>query len=87
MKQSIKEILRIKPIGQEVTVYGWVRTFRNNQFAAVTDGSCMQTIQVVVDHENTDPALLKRITTGCALMAKGTSPDHMWHGSIRALFR
>ncbi len=72
MKQSIKEILRIKPIGQEVTVYGWVRTFRNNQFAAVTDGSCMQTIQVVVDHENTDPALLKRITTGCALMAKGT---------------
>jgi len=72
MKQSIKEILRIKPIGQEVTVYGWVRTFRNNQFAAVTDGSCMQTIQVVLDHENTDPAFLKRITTGCALMAKGT---------------
>ena len=71
MKKSIKEILKAKPIGQEVTICGWVRTFRNNQFAAVSDGSCHQTMQVVVDHENTDPALLKRITTGCALIAKG----------------
>ncbi len=72
MKQSIKEILINKPIGQEVTVCGWVRTFRSNQFAAISDGSCIQTIQVVVDHENTDPALLKRITTGSAVIARGT---------------
>ena len=72
MKQSIKEILAEKPIGEIVTVCGWVRTFRSNQFAAVSDGSCIQTMQVVVDHENTDPALLKRITTGCAIMATGT---------------
>lgn len=72
MKQSIKEILAAKPIGEIVTVCGWVRTFRSNQFAAVSDGSCIQTMQVVVDHENTDPALLKRITTGCAIIATGT---------------
>ncbi|MEP6647810.1 MAG: asparagine--tRNA ligase [Saprospiraceae bacterium] len=72
MKQSIKEILSSSLTGQEITVYGWVRTFRSNQFIAVSDGSCMQTMQVVVDHENTDPALLKRITTGSAIMAKGT---------------
>lgn len=71
MKQSIKEILKTKPLGQEVTVCGWVRTFRSNQFAAISDGSCIQTIQVVVDHENTDPALLKRITTGSAVIATG----------------
>ena len=71
MKQSIKEILSTKPLGQEITICGWVRTFRNNQFAAVSDGSCIQTIQVVVDHENTDPVLLKRITTGSAVMATG----------------
>src|SRR5687768_8843448 len=71
MKQSIKEILIRKPVGEDVTVCGWVRTFRNNQFAAVSDGSCLQTIQVVVDHENTDSALLKRITTGSAIIAKG----------------
>ena len=72
MKQSIKEILKSKPIGTEVTVCGWVRTFRSNQFAAVSDGSCIQTIQVVVDHEATDPGLLKRITTGSAIIATGT---------------
>ena len=72
MKQSIKEILKTKPLGEEVTICGWVRTFRSNQFAAISDGSCIQTIQVVVDHENTDPALLKRITTGSAVIAKGT---------------
>jgi len=71
MKKSIKEILAAKPIGQEVTVCGWVRTFRSNQFIAVSDGSCMQTMQVVVDHENTDASLLKRITTGSAIMATG----------------
>ena len=72
MKQSIKEILKTKPLGEEVTICGWVRTFRSNQFAAISDGSCIQTIQVVVDHENTDPALLRRITTGSAVIAKGT---------------
>ncbi|MDQ3015662.1 MAG: asparagine--tRNA ligase [Bacteroidota bacterium] len=72
MKQSIKEILAAKAVGEVVTVCGWVRTFRSNQFAAVSDGSCIQTIQVVVDHEQTDPALLKRITTGSAIIATGT---------------
>ena len=72
MKQTIKEILKAKPVGQEVTIYGWVRTFRNNQFAAVSDGSCIQTMQVVIDHESTEPVLLKRITTGCAIKATGT---------------
>lgn len=71
MKKSIKEILLQKPIGEEVTICGWVRTFRNNQFAAISDGSCMQTMQIVVDHENTDPAVLKKITTGAAVIARG----------------
>jgi asparaginyl-tRNA synthetase len=80
MKNSIKEIFAAKPIGQEVTVCGWVRTFRSNQFIAVSDGSCMQTMQVVVDHENTDPALLKRITTGSAIIATGTLIESMGKG-------
>ncbi len=80
MKKSIKEILAAKPIGQEVTVCGWVRTFRSNQFIAVSDGSCMQTMQVVVDHENMDPGLLKRITTGSAIMATGTLIESMGKG-------
>jgi len=71
MSLSIKELLKLKPISQEVIVRGWVRTFRSNQFIALSDGSCLQTLQIVVDHQNTDPALLKRITTGAAISAKG----------------
>ncbi|MDB5129253.1 MAG: asnS, partial [Mucilaginibacter sp.] len=55
----------------DVTVKGWVRTFRNNQFIALNDGSTNNNLQIVVDFENTDPALLKRITTGAALSVSG----------------
>ena len=71
IKQSIKEILKSEPIGQTVTIGGWVRTFRNNQFIALSDGSTVKSLQVVVDRENTDEELLKRITTGAAVIATG----------------
>jgi asparaginyl-tRNA synthetase len=45
---KIKELLTQEPQGQEVTVMGWVRTFRNNQFIALNDGSTNNNIQVVV---------------------------------------
>src|SRR4051812_45604406 len=67
----IKDILKTVPTGQTVTVKGWVRTFRNNQFIALNDGSTNNNLQIVVDFENTDPALLKRITTGAALSVSG----------------
>src|SRR6185312_2480361 len=54
-----------------VIVKGWVRTFRNNQFIALNDGSTNSNLQVVVDFENTDPALLKRLTTGAAIRVSG----------------
>lgn len=57
--------------GMDVTVKGWVRTFRNNQFIALNDGSTNNNIQIVVDFENTDAALLKRITTGAAISVVG----------------
>jgi len=53
------------------TVMGWVRTFRNNQFVALNDGSCLANLQVVVDFENTESGVLKRITTGSALKIEG----------------
>jgi asparaginyl-tRNA synthetase len=56
---------------QNYTVMGWVRTFRNNQFIALNDGSCLSNLQAVVDFENSDPVLLKRITTGSALKIEG----------------
>lgn len=67
----IKELLNATEFGHEVIVKGWVKTFRNNQFIAINDGSSIHNIQAVVDFENTPDALLKRITTGAALCVKG----------------
>jgi len=77
---KIKALLQQKPVGETVTVKGWVRTFRNNQFIALNDGSCLSTLQVVVDHERTDPALLKRITTGAAISATGMVTESLGKG-------
>lgn len=57
---------------QEVTAKGWVRTFRNNQFIALNDGSTIHNIQCVVDLEKFPATLLKRVTTGAAVALKGT---------------
>ena len=67
----IKQVLATAAREQEITVYGWVRTFRNNQFIALNDGSTNNNLQVVVDFENTPEAELKRITTGAAVRARG----------------
>lgn len=51
---------------------GWVRTFRNNQFIALNDGSTNNNIQVVVELGLLDEATLKRITTSASLKVTGT---------------
>ncbi|WP_395075272.1 asparagine--tRNA ligase [Flavobacterium sp.] len=56
---------------QEVNAKGWVRSFRNNQFIALNDGSTINNIQCVVDFENTPDDILKRITTGAAISVTG----------------
>ena len=53
------------------TVKGWIRTFRNNQFIALSDGSTIKTLQVVVDREKMSEEQLKRLTTGAAISATG----------------
>ncbi|MFC7445757.1 asparagine--tRNA ligase [Mesoflavibacter profundi] len=56
---------------KEVHIKGWVRTFRANRFIALNDGSTINNIQCVVDFENTDENILKRITTGAAVAITG----------------
>lgn len=70
-RTKIKALLESEQTDVSVIVKGWVRTFRNNQFIALNDGSTNNNIQIVVDFENTDPALLKRITTGAAISVYG----------------
>ncbi|RRJ93845.1 asparagine--tRNA ligase [Flavobacterium macacae] len=76
----IKELLNSAQTMQEVYVKGWVRTFRNNQFIALNDGSTINNIQCVVDFENTPAETLKRITTGAAVALKGALAESQGAG-------
>ena len=67
----IKEVLNSDMINHTITVMGWVRTFRNNQFIALNDGSTNNNLQVVAELGQFDDALLKRITTGASLKVTG----------------
>jgi asparaginyl-tRNA synthetase len=76
----IKLLLQSEDFGKEVIVKGWVRTFRNNQFIAINDGSSIHNIQAVVDFANTPADVLKRITTGAAVRVKGQLIESMGKG-------
>ena len=68
----IKTLLAIEETNYEATVMGWIRTFRNNQFIALNDGSTNNNIQIVATLGMFDEALLKRLTTGACIRASGT---------------
>ena len=69
---KIKELLAQEPQGQQVTVMGWVRTFRNNQFITLNDGSTNNNLQVVVTLGSVNDDILKRTTISAALKVTGT---------------
>ncbi|MCE3283401.1 MAG: asnS, partial [Chitinophagaceae bacterium] len=68
---KIKSVLQSSPSGQEVTVMGWVRTFRNNQFIALNDGSTNNNLQVVAELGLLNDETVRRITTGASLKVVG----------------
>ncbi|AWA28988.1 asparagine--tRNA ligase [Flavobacterium magnum] len=68
---KIKDLLAATQPMKDINAKGWVRTFRNNQFIALNDGSTIHNIQCVVDFENSPEAELKRITTGAAVSVIG----------------
>lgn len=68
---KIKALLQNENASYQATVMGWVRSFRNNQFIALNDGSTNNNLQIVATLGNFDDALLKRITTGACIKATG----------------
>ena len=83
-RTKIKELLTWTPQGQEVTVMGWVRTFRNNQFVALNDGSTNNNLQIVIELGKYNDEFLKRITTSASLRIKGSGTMHLTHGQSMA---
>ena len=70
-RTKIKELLSTQPAGQIVLVKAWVRTFRNNQFIALNDGSTIHNLQAVAELNSLPEDILKRITTGACISLTG----------------
>ena len=68
---KIADVLANPTIGETITVKGWVKANRANRFIQINDGSTINNIQAVVEFENFDEALLKRVTTASAVAVTG----------------
>ncbi len=68
---KVKQLLATAETGQDVTVMGWVRTFRNNQFLALNDGSTNNNIQIVLELGRFGENQLKRLTTSASVKVTG----------------
>jgi asparaginyl-tRNA synthetase len=77
---KIKELLLQNAGQQDVVVMGWVRTFRNNQFIALNDGSTNSNLQIVAALGEFGDDLLKRITTSAALKVTGNLVESQGKG-------
>ena len=70
----IKNVLDSPGLGQQVTVCGWVRTYRksaNVAFIVINDGSSQDNLQLVVPSESSAFTGLDEISTGASICAQG----------------
>lgn len=68
----IVDALNRIPVGSEIEIKAWVRTFRNDRFIQLSDGSCLASLQAVIEPTEHQPENLKRITTGSCIRVKGS---------------
>lgn len=84
IKQSkVVELLKSTTYDTIVNVKGWVRTKRGSgavAFIALNDGSVIHSIQIVVDLQQFDEELLKKITTGSGISVTGKLVQSMGKG-------
>ena len=80
MQQDIRTVLALAPQGQTLTVSAWVKAFRNEQFIALGDGSCLHNLQAVLPLDRFDAELRARIQTGAAIQVKGTLQPSLGKG-------
>jgi asparaginyl-tRNA synthetase len=74
MRTLIKHVLAATEPREVVTVKGWVRTRRDSKgfsFLELNDGSCLASLQVVVDAGTPGAKDLPRLTTGASTVVEG----------------
>ncbi|GAB5401130.1 MAG: asparagine--tRNA ligase [Aureisphaera sp.] len=79
-QKEIIELIQSTPSAAQISVSGWVKAFRSNRFIALNDGSTIKNIQCVVDFENFEEELLKKVTVGAAVQVEGTLVESQGQG-------
>lgn len=77
---KIAEVLQSDQFSKEYTVKGWVRSFRSNRFVILNDGSALNSLQCVIDFDNTDDQTLSEINVGAALAITGVLQESEGRG-------
>jgi len=68
---KIETLLSENRIKKNIEICGWVKTYRAKRFIAINDGSTLLNLQCVIDFENHENSIIKRINTGTALRIIG----------------
>src|SRR5437016_4628992 len=71
--EYIRDIFE-KPVGTPVTARGWVKTRRDSKgvhFVQISDGSCFQDLQVVIEEGSIPEETLRDVTTGACIRVAG----------------
>ena len=76
---SIVEILKMKP-GKSIFVNGWIRSFRGNRFIALNDGSCMASLQIVIDSDVVKQNMINELNTGASIFVRGNLVESQGSG-------
>ncbi len=73
---TLVEVLAQGAVDAELTVHGWIRSFRSSKnvaFIALTDGSCADTLQIVISNDCPGlTAAQPNLTTGASVRVHGT---------------
>lgn len=72
-RSYVKDIFNLAP-GSEVDAYGWVKTRRDSKgvsFVQLSDGSCFQDLQVVLEAGAFPEETVKQLTTGTSVRFRG----------------
>ena len=72
---TISSIFAAQPIDQTITTNGWIRTYRRSKhvaFIELTDGTCSDGLQLVVDpNKEFFTAIEAKLATGASISATG----------------
>ena len=79
MQNRIVDVIKMDPT-TDLEVSGWIRSFRANKFISLNDGSCMTSLQIVIDPDNFNKTLIDELNTGASIWVKGSLIESLGGG-------